>query len=133
MEMITMPTPRSWVGQSALIAIGIGKTDAILGYYGIGISAALMTEDAQPTLGNPKEQFPAKEYPHEPGLYVWRGVVNEHISHDPEYPNDYESHFEIDGQWSKADKDDITTLMGLMDPPFSDPEDGPDDTDRAGY
>lgn len=121
---------RSYPDQVLLAAIGVGLTDAVMGYRGAGISSALLGEGGG--LESPAEHFPSKGYPREPGLYVWRGVAAIYGDH-PQEPNDYDWSWEIKGEWSKATAEDIAALMGVTDPPTDDAEDGPDDTDRFGY
>jgi len=109
---------KTWPDQVVLVAIGVGRTDAVLGYRGSGISTALLTEENR--IDDPREQFPLIGYPGtEPGFHVPRGKVTLRTeSLGPESDED----FELTGRWSKATGEDVAGLMGIMDPPIETPE-----------
>lgn len=110
-----MPDSYGKTKQVLLAAIGVGTTDAVMGYRGSGVAAALQGEGTG--LENPADHFPLKGYPGTPGLYVWRGDAILHWRQGPECINDYDYDWELKGEWSPATGEDLAALMGITDPP----------------
>jgi hypothetical protein len=98
--------------QVILVAVGFDGRGVIMGYRGAGCPVACTPLDGV-QIDYTCEVFPIKDFPDEPGLYVWRGIID--IDGEPiDGP-----YVEMRGKFEPArDLDEIVDLMGTAEPPY---------------